>query len=140
MSSVSFVEGLFGSLLAGLNAIGFLIVHKLNKRKFAAEVANLKATARRTEEETNDLVSARLIRELDRLTAANQTMASELERLRAQVVQYAAKEQIHAAENASLKIRIRELEADRIHPLGEILDHAFPVPLSHVSNEFDKED
>lgn len=138
--SVTYVEGLFGALMALLNGIGFFIVHRLNKKKFAAEVEKLQAESNRIEAETDDLVSARLIRELDRLTESNRLQGEEIERLRAQVISYATKEAIHAAENAALKLRIKELEEQRqFASIGNVLDQAFPLPITHTPNEFDQE-
>lgn len=123
--------GLGGSLITGLMA---LVVWLLNRPKFNAEVDKLEA-------ETEDLTSARLIRELDRLSSANTLQGVQLDQLRLDVIEYAKREHRHVIEIDSLKLQIEELKRACDCPppsvAGISLATLFPVDIPHEPSEFD---
>lgn len=120
-----------GSIVTGL--VG-LLVWLLNRPKFNAEVDKLEA-------ETEDLTSARLIRELDRLSSANTLQGVQLDQLRRDVIEYAKREHRHVVEIDSLKLQIAELQRNCVRPPTQIagmnLADIFPVDIPHEPSEFD---
>jgi hypothetical protein len=139
---IAAASGLVGSLVTG----GFgVIMWRLQVKKFDAEVLKIRAEAERIEAEVDDLTSARLIRELDRLSAANDSaerviggLRTEIDALRRQVIEYAAREMNHAAENEALRRRVAELEGlGSKSPLTQALVSVHPVHIPHTENEFD---
>jgi hypothetical protein len=135
-------SGLLGSLITG----GFgVIMWRLQVRKFDAEVQRIRAGTGKIEAEVDDLTSSRLIRELDRLSASNDslqgivdTQRREIDQLRRQVVEYATREMTHAAENTALRRRIVELEGtEEKSGIAQNLLAAFPVEIPHERSEFD---
>lgn len=138
--SQSIVSALVGAILAGSSALG---LRWLERRKIDAEVKRIKAETGKINAESDMLTSTRLIAELDRLAESNETLdgivqsqREEIGQLRQQVLNYAAKEMNHAAENAALKARVAELE---------LLCNQFPVRQTdskyvapaHARNEYD---
>ena len=137
-------SGLVGSLVTG----GFsVLMWRLQVKKFDAEVLKIRAEAEKVEAEVDDLTSARLIRELDRLSASNDSLGAiiitqreEIDNLRKQVLEYATREMSHAAENLALRTRIEELENISKKPaLTQHLHQAFPLDIPHTLNEFDED-
>lgn len=112
-------SGLIGSLITGTFGV---IMWRLQQHKFDAEVERIRAEVHKVDAEVDEITSARLIRELDRLAESNETLSKiivtqreEIDALRRQVLDYATREMAHAAENATLRARIKELEASQGH-------------------------
>lgn len=98
---------LLASGTAGSAITGFLafLTRRAEMGRINAEIEQLKATAEMTEAQADDLVSARLIRELDRIAANNQELAGmvqrqalEIDKLRREVIRYEAREHRHRLE------------------------------------------
>jgi predicted RNase H-like nuclease (RuvC/YqgF family) len=132
-----------GSVITGAGA---WLIRRMEVRKYDAEVLRLQAEAHKLRAETDDLTSARLIRELDAISARNTELAGivsrqseKIEQLRNDIFKYAQREAEHAIENATLKQRIKELEAPTIAPteLKDILNAAYPPEIPSTFNEFD---
>lgn len=134
--------GTVGSVVTG----GFaLVLRRMDLRKFNAEIERVRAETHKVEAETDDLVSARLIRELDRISLVNAQQAgiieqqrSEIDELRRKILEYAAREAQHAVENEALRREIENLR-EPTTPVGQALRKAFPLELSHQPNEFDRD-
>jgi outer membrane murein-binding lipoprotein Lpp len=136
-----------GSVLSGL--VAFLL-RRLEVRRYAAELTKLEAEAAKLTAETDDLTSTRLIKELDAISARNAELATivsrqsdKIDALRADIFKYAQREADHAIENATLKERIKILEASSAAPIEmkQALNLAFPVPESpRAPNEFESDE
>lgn len=137
-----------GSFLTGLVT---LLIRRMELRKYNAEISKLEAEATKVKAETDDLTSTRLLKELDALSARNGELGSLvskqsdlIDRLRDEVFAYAHKEAEHAIENATLRERIKILEASSAAPIHmkQNLNLAFPIPESPAPspNEFDLSD
>lgn len=140
--------GIIAAISAGLaslitGAFG-LIFFILNRNKLIAEVEKLRAETDQIEEETRDLTSSRLLKEVERLLAWNKQQGEmieaqrlELDKLRLDIMRYAAREIEHAAENTALRNHISELTRSEPNFQGSILRSAFPIEIPHKDNEFD---
>lgn len=137
-------SGTAGSAVTGILAY---FTRKQELGKLNAEIQKIKADAEKVEAEADDLVSARLIRELDRLSALNAGMSvqlleqsRELNKLRGLVMEYAAREQHHAFENAVLRKELEKfVNADS--PMLMAIRANFGTPVfDKVPNEFEEEE
>lgn len=127
----------------GVTGFFALIMRRLDIRKFNAEIHKLQVDADKTEAETDDLKSGRLIRELDRLSDLLESQAVlienqriEISNLRLDIMDYAMREKSHAAETASLRQQIKNLEGAET-PMENILRNVYPLEIPHTPSEFD---
>lgn len=127
-----------GSISAVIAGVFGLISWQLGKAKLAAEIRKLDAEKEKTEAETDSIVSNQLLKEIDFLLDRNKELGQELERLRRDVMEYAAREAIHAAENKALRMQLEQLQSAQ-NPVGLALQVAFPPVIEHQPNEFDDE-
>lgn len=134
-----------GALTAAVTTLGALWVRVLDRRKHATELEILHAERIKIEAEVEDLESSRLIRELDALSESNRMLMERaaqdrdfIDRLRTNLFEYAQREAEHAIENATLRQRIRDLEARTPAPLiKSVLDSVYKPIIPHRHNEFD---
>lgn len=132
-------------------------MRRLDSRKFEQEIIKVTAEAKRIEAEaekikaeTKDLFSDRLLAEINRLderqvqmNRLNELQAQEIEQLRNDLLKYREREAAHAVENATLRLRIAELEStsDQVPAdLNRLLTSTFKPDIPHTSNEFDLSD
>lgn len=134
-------------LVSFFTGLTTLLVKRMEARKQEAEVGRLEAERVKIKAETDDLTSTRLIKELEALAARNTELGALvsrqsdlIDRLRDDVFKYAQREADHAIENATLRERIKILEASSPAPIEmkHALNLAFPVPENLTPpNEFD---
>lgn len=139
----SLIAAAAGLMASGVTGAFALILRRMDLRKFNAEIARVKADTHKVEAETDDLVSARLIRELDRLSLVNEQQGlvieqqrAEIDTLRRKILEYGVREMSHATENEALRREIENLRTPT-SATGEVLRQAFPVEIPHLPSEFD---
>lgn len=121
----------------GVGAIVVAILAYLTRRsemgKIQAEITTLKAQAEMITAQADDLVSARLIRELDRISQTSDMLdrqvraqAKEIDRLRRRILNFAAREHNHIMEKNMLKEELTKLYETDSPVLKAILSR-FPI-------------
>lgn len=109
---VATASGILGASLAGAVA---LIRRWVDQAKFRAEIRQLNAAARKLEAEAEDVLSERLIREINRISEVNeqqfqliQQQRAEIEVLRIKVGHYT--ELVHSLTAENNRIESRQLQ------------------------------
>jgi hypothetical protein len=112
-SGVEWVAAASGIVGAGIAAAVALVRRWVDQAKFKAEIRHINANARKLEVEAEDVLSERLISELNRISSVSeqqfdliQQQRAEIEVLRTKINYYAELVQSLTAENARIKHRI----------------------------------
>lgn len=123
-------SGTVGSMVTGILAY---FTRRQELGKMAAEIKQLRAASEMLEAQADDLVSARLIRELDRISATNDELSrmlndqrGEIDKLRRQLITYEAREHRHKMEKEMLWQELKKFnETDS--PLMIAIRAQFPL-------------
>lgn len=123
-------SGTVGSVATGILAF---LTRRSEMGKINAEIQTLKAQAEMTTAQADDLVSARLIRELDRISETNDRLSHSLEiqhveigRLRSRILKFAAREHRHILEKDALRNELAKfIKSDS--PILRAIMQRFPI-------------
>lgn len=128
-------SGVAGSVVTGLFA---WILRQSELKKLRAETEKIEA-------EADNLVSDRLIRELNVITESNKNLrelaeqqAKDIDSLRRDILRYAAREHKHAIENAILRSELEKLKMPE-STIQAAIKKVLILDLKSEDNEFDEE-